>query len=77
MQTDGSTQLNKGQTRDQTDLVVELAVDTLTIGIDQFESVRAIAVHATIAIGQTSITKQERHLQRKFGQRIQDSDFGH
>lgn len=77
MQTDGSTQLNNCQTRDQTDLVVELAVDTLAIGIDQFESVRAIAVHATVAIGQTSITKQERHLHRKLGQRVQGTDFGH
>lgn len=77
MQTDGSTQLSKGQTWDQTDLVVELAVDTLAIGIDQFESVRAITVHVTVAIGQTSITKQERHLHRTRGERIQDSDFGH
>lgn len=50
----------------QTDLVVELAVDTLAIGIDQFEGVRAIAVHATEAIRQTSIAKQERHLHRKY-----------
>lgn len=77
MQTDESIQLNTGQIRDQTDLVVELAVDSLAIGIDQFESVRAIAVHVTVAIRQTSITEQERHLHRKVGQRIQDTDFGH
>lgn len=36
--------------RVQTNLVVELAVETLTIGIDQFEGVGAIAVHVTKAI---------------------------
>lgn len=49
--------------RAQTDLVVELAVDRLAVSINQFEGVRAIAVHVTVAIGQTTIAEQERHLQ--------------
>ena len=43
---------------------MELAVETLTTGIDQFEGVRAVAIHVTKAIRQTSITEQERHLHR-------------
>lgn len=46
---------------------MELAVETLTVSIDQFEGVRAVAVHVTEAIGQTSIAEQERHLHRAYG----------
>lgn len=53
----------------QTDLVVELAVDGLAVSINQFEGVRAIAVHVTVAVGQTTITEQERHLQGMRGGR--------
>lgn len=49
--------LNKGETWAQTNLVVELAVETLSISIYQFERMRAVAIHMTIAIGQTSITE--------------------
>lgn len=41
---------------------MELAVDTFTVSVDQFEGVRAVAIHVTVAIRQTSITEQERHL---------------
>lgn len=44
---------------------MEFAVDTFTIGIDQFEGVRAVAIHVTVAIRQTSIAEQERHLHRR------------
>lgn len=43
---------------------MELAVDTLTISIYQFEGVRTIAIHVAVAIRQPSITKQERYLHR-------------
>ena len=46
----------------EANLEVELAVETFTVSVDQLEGVRAIAVHVTVAIGQTSITEQERHL---------------
>lgn len=36
--------------RCQTDLVVELAVDAFPFGIDQFESVGAVAIHVAVAI---------------------------
>lgn len=49
----------------QTDLVVELAVDTFPFGIDQFEGVGAIAIHVAEAIRQSSIAEQERHLKNK------------
>lgn len=48
--------------RPPTDLVVELAVDTISTSIDKFEGVRPIAVHVTVAVGQTSIAEQKRHL---------------
>lgn len=43
-------------------LEVELAVDSLVVLVDQFEGVGAISIHVAIAIGNTSVTKQERHL---------------
>lgn len=49
----------------QTDLVVELAVNTFPFGIDQFEGVGAIAIHVAEAIRQSSIAEQERHLKKK------------
>lgn len=45
---------------------MELAVDALPISVDQFEGVRAIAIHVTVAVWQTSIAEQERHLQRGY-----------
>lgn len=45
-----------------TDLVVELAVNTLSTSVDQFEGMRAISIHVTETIRQTSVTEQERHL---------------
>lgn len=49
----------------QTNLVVELAVNTFPFGIDQFEGVGAIAIHVAKAIRQSSIAEQERHLKKK------------
>lgn len=43
-------------------LVVELAVHRLALSIDQFKGVRSVSVHMTVAIGNPSITEQERHL---------------
>lgn len=48
-----------------TDLEVKLAVDRLALCIDQFEGVRAVAVHVAVAIGQTSVAEQEGHLQTR------------
>lgn len=46
---------------------MELAVETLSTSIHQFEGMRAIAIHETVAIWQTSIAEQEGHLHRKYG----------
>lgn len=43
-------------------LVVELAVHRLSLSIDQFESVRSVSVHMTVAIRNSPIAEQERHL---------------
>ena len=43
-------------------LVVELAVDGLSVLVDHLEGMGAIAVHVTMAIGDASVTKQERDL---------------
>lgn len=59
--------------RAQTDLVVELAVDGLAVSINQFEGVRAIAVHVTVAVGQATITEQERHLRGVAEARTEDT----
>lgn len=40
-------------------LVVELAVDGLSITVDQFEGVRAIAIHVSVPIWYASVTEQE------------------
>lgn len=45
-----------------TDLVVELAVDWLSLLVDQLEGVWAIAIHVAIAIRYSPITKQEGNL---------------
>lgn len=42
---------------------MELAVDAFPFGIDQFEGVGAVAIHVAVAIGQSAIAEQERHLQ--------------
>lgn len=44
------------------DLVVELAVNTLSISVDQFEGVGAVSIHVAETIRQPSVTEQERHL---------------
>jgi hypothetical protein len=41
---------------------MELAVKSLILGIDKFESVRTIAVHMTISIGCATVAEQEHHL---------------
>lgn len=48
-------------------LVVELTIDRFTLGVHQFEGVRAVAVHLTIAVRGATITKQEHDLMRGFG----------
>lgn len=53
---------------------MELAVEALASGIDQFEGVRAVAVHVTVAIRQTTIAEQERHLYRGYRRETQDND---
>lgn len=53
---------------------MELAVETFVSGIDQFEGVRAVAIHVTEAIRQTSIAEQERHLHKGYRQKTQDND---
>lgn len=59
----------------QTDLVVELAVNTFPFGIDQFEGVGAIAIHVAEAIRQSSIAEQERHLKKKNGWYVKTDFF--
>lgn len=41
---------------------MELAVYRLTACIDHFEGMRAVAIHVTVAIRQSSIAEQEGHL---------------
>ena len=41
---------------------MKLAVDWLSILVHHFESVRTIAIHVTVAIWDTTITKQEGNL---------------
>ena len=41
---------------------MELAVDCLTILVDQLEGVGAVAIHVPVAIGNASVTEQEGHL---------------
>lgn len=53
---------------------MELAVEALAVAVDQFEGMRAVAVHVTVAVGQTSIAEQEGHLDRK--DKIKTSPFG-
>ena len=43
-------------------LEMEFAVDSLIVLVDQFECVTSIAVHVSVAIGGSSVRKQERHL---------------
>ena len=43
-------------------LEMELAVNWLILVIDQFECVTAVSIHVTIAIRNTSVTKQEANL---------------
>ena len=43
---------------------MELAVDRLTLGVDQLEGVGAVAVHVAEAVRQTTVTEQEGHLHR-------------
>lgn len=49
---------------------MEFAVDTVSISIDKFEGVRPVAIHVTMAIGQTSITEQKRHLHSTTGKEM-------
>ena len=48
-------------------LVVEFAVDYLVAGVDELERVRAVAVHVTITVGNTSIGEQDHDLMRCLG----------
>lgn len=41
---------------------MKLAVETFSIFVDKLESVRAVAVHMAIAIGNSPVTEQEGHL---------------
>lgn len=43
-------------------LIVELAVHRLPLSVDQFESVRSVSVHMTVAIWNPPIAEEERHL---------------
>ena len=43
-------------------LVVELAVDGVSLSVDQLEGVRAIAVHVAMAVGNTAVAEEEGHL---------------
>ena len=45
-------------------LVVEFAVDTVALLVDQLEGVAAVAVHVPEAIGDAPVTKEERDLVR-------------
>lgn len=44
---------------------MELAVDGLAVCVEQFEGVRAIAVHVAVAVGNTAVAEQEGHLQEE------------
>lgn len=41
---------------------MELAVDRVALGVDQFEGVGSVAVHMAISVRQATIAEQERHL---------------
>ncbi len=43
-------------------LVVELAVDSLTVPVHQLEGVGAIAVHVAVAVGDAAVAEEEGHL---------------
>lgn len=47
-------------------LKMELAVDWVSLSVDQLKCVRAVAVHESIAIGSASVAEQERDLMRSF-----------
>lgn len=47
-------------------LVVELAVDWLSILVDHLEGVGAIAVHMTMAVGDAPVAKEKRDLVGRF-----------
>ena len=44
-----------------TDLIVELAVDLfrISISVDQFEGVGAVAIHVAVAVWDPTVTEQE------------------
>lgn len=44
---------------------MEFAVNCSSSSINQFESVRSIPIHVAKAIGNATITEQERHLKRR------------
>ncbi len=43
---------------------MELAVNGFTVGIDELESVRPVAVHVPEPVGRATVTEQEGHLVR-------------
>lgn len=45
---------------------MEFAVDCLTLGVDQLEGVRSVAVHVTVTVGSATITEQEEVLVNGF-----------
>lgn len=52
---------------------MEFAVNCSSISINQFEGVWSISIHVAIAIGNATITEQERHLQRRIKQLLMGS----
>lgn len=63
--TDNCSSQGSGFKGQRTDLVVELAVDGLAVVIDELEGMRAVAVHVAVAVGKTTVTEQEGHLQEE------------
>lgn len=59
---------------------MEFAVNCSSISINQFEGVWSISIHVAIAIGNATVTEQERHLKRgikhyKWAQHIKEKFF--
>jgi hypothetical protein len=53
-------------------LVVELAVVSNSVFVDQLESVAAVAVHVAVTVGGASVGEEERHLVARLGTQRQE-----
>lgn len=50
---------------------MEFAVNGLIIGVDEFESMRAVSVHVPVSVRDASVREEEHHLVRRFGTETQ------